>query len=94
MPLAADVLAKEASGLPYSERAKLVDALLTTLDPDVENDCCAAWFAEIGRREKSLADGSAKIHFWDDVKRQARERVNGDPLRTRTISMVSAIIGR
>lgn len=76
MPLCADVLVKEASVLPYAERAKLVDALLATLDPISEDDCDAAWFAEIGRREQSLADGTAQTHSWDDVKRQARERVN------------------
>jgi len=77
MPLNADVLVKEASGLPYAERAKLVDALLTTLDPIIEDDCDIAWFAEIARREQSIANGSVQIHSWDDVKRQARERVNG-----------------
>ncbi len=76
MPLCADALVKEASGLPYAERAKLVDTLLTTLDPVTENDCDAAWFAEIGRREQSLADGTALTHSWDDVKRRAHERVH------------------
>jgi hypothetical protein len=50
---------------------------LTTLDPVTEDDCDAAWFAEIGRREQALADGTAQTHSWDDVKRQAREKVNG-----------------
>lgn len=77
MPLCADLLVKEAIILPYSERAKLVDTLLTTLDPVTEDDCDAAWFAEIGRREQSLADGTAQLHSWDDIKRQAREKVNG-----------------
>lgn len=72
-----DVLVKEASGLPYAERARLVDTLLTTLDPITEDDCDAAWFTEIGRREQSLADGSAQAHSWDDVKWQSREMVNG-----------------
>ena len=76
MPLCADALVKEASGLPYAERAKLVDALLTTLDPIIEDDCDAAWFAEIGRREHSITNGTAQLHSWDDVKRQAHERVN------------------
>ena len=76
MPLCADVLVKEASVLPYAERAKLVDALLATLDPIFEDDCDAAWFAEIGRREQSLADGTAQTHSWDDVKHQARKKVN------------------
>jgi len=77
MPLSAEILVKEASGLSYAERAKLVDTLLTTLDPVTEEDCDAAWFAEIGRREQALADGTAQTHSWDDVKRQAREKVNG-----------------
>ncbi|MBE0503875.1 MAG: addiction module protein [Desulfuromonadales bacterium] len=77
MPLTAEVLVKEASELSYAERAKLVDTLLTTLDPVTEDDCDAAWFAEIGRREQALADGTAQTHSWDDVKRQAREKVNG-----------------
>lgn len=76
MPLSADVLVKEASGLPYAERAKLVDTLLTTLDPVTEDDCDAAWFAEIDRREQALANGTAQTHSWEDVKRQAREKVN------------------
>lgn len=76
MPLSADILVKEASGLPYVERAKLVDVLLTTLDPITEDDCDAAWFAEIGRREQAITNGTAQTHSWDDVKRQARERVN------------------
>lgn len=77
MPLCADVLVKEASGLPYAERAKLVDTLLTTLDPVTEDDCDVAWFSEIARREQSIADGTAQIYSWDEVKRHAHERVNG-----------------
>jgi hypothetical protein len=77
MPLSTDVLVKEAIVLPYSERAKLVDTLLTTLDPVTEDDCDAAWFTEIGRREQAIVDGSAQFHSWDDIKRQAREKVNG-----------------
>jgi len=77
MPLCADVLVKEVCCLSYSERAKLVDALMTTLDPVTEDDCDVAWFAEIARREQSIAEGTAQIYSWDDVKRQAREKVNG-----------------
>lgn len=76
MPLAADVLVREASSLPYAERAKLVDTLLTTLDPIAEDDCDTVWFAEISRREQTILDGTAKTFNWNEVKRQARERVN------------------
>lgn len=77
MPLSAELLVKEASELSYSERAKLVDALLTTLDPVIEDDCDVAWFAEIASREQALAEGTAHTLSWDEVKRQAREKVNG-----------------
>jgi hypothetical protein len=60
------------SGLTYAERSKLVDTSLTTLDPVTEDDCDTAWFAEIGRREQAIADGTAQTHSWDEVKRQAR----------------------
>jgi hypothetical protein len=77
MPITADVLVKEASSLPYAERAKLVDTLLTTLDPIAEDDCDTVWFAEIARREQTILDGTAQTYSWDAVKRQAHERVNG-----------------
>lgn len=76
MAISAEILVKEASGLPYAERAKLVDTLLTTLDPVVEDDCDTAWYAEISRREQGLISGSAQTFSWSDVKRQAHERVN------------------
>jgi putative addiction module component (TIGR02574 family) len=77
MATTAEFLVKEASNLPYAERAKLVDTLLTTLDPVAESDCDTAWYAEIARREQELASGSAATFSWDEVKRQAQERVNG-----------------
>lgn len=72
-----EFLVKEASNLPYAERSKLIDALLTTLDPATEDDCDAAWFIEIARREEGLADGSAATFSWDEVKRRAHEQAHG-----------------
>jgi len=77
MALNAEKLVKEASNLPYAERAKLVDTLLKTLDPVIEDDCDTLWFAEISKREQELVNGSAQTSSWDEVKRQARERVHG-----------------
>lgn len=77
MPLNAEVLVKEAICLPYADRAKLIDTLLTTLDPIVEDDCDTAWFAEIARREQSLVDGTAQLHSWEAIKGKARESVRG-----------------
>ena len=72
-----EFLVKEASNLPYAERSKLIDTLLTTLDPATEDDCDTAWFIEIARREEGLANGSSAIFSWDEVKRQAHEQAHG-----------------
>ena len=66
-----EFLVTEASNLPYAERSKLIDTLLTTLDPVTEDDCDTAWFMEIARREEGLANGSEATFSWDEVKRQA-----------------------
>lgn len=72
-----EFLVKEASNLPYAERSKLIDALLTTLDPATEDDCDAAWFTEIARREEELASGASAIFSWEALKRQAHEQAHG-----------------
>jgi putative addiction module component (TIGR02574 family) len=70
-------LIKEASGLPYGERAKIVDELLSSLDPIIEDDTDSAWYAELARREEALVSGKAKRVPWDDVKKQARGKAHG-----------------
>ncbi len=72
-----EFLVQEAVSLPYAERAKLVDTLLTTLDPVIEDNCDSAWYAEIARREQELDSGHARTFSWDEVKRQAQERIHG-----------------
>ena len=74
MPLCADILVKEACVLPYAERAKLVDALLATLDQTSEDDCDAShgWLLlldvdvgqEHGRHECVCID-SARLQVCD-----------------------------
>jgi hypothetical protein len=71
-----EFLVKEASNLPYAERSKLIDTLLTTLDPVTEDDCDTAWFIEISRREEGLVNGTAATFSWDEVKRQAHEQAH------------------
>jgi hypothetical protein len=43
MGMNAKTLIKEASSLPYGERAKIVDELLSSLDPVIEDDADMAW---------------------------------------------------
>lgn len=68
----AKTLIKEASSLPYGEIAKIVDELLSSLDPIIEDDTDTPWYAELTRREEALVSGKAKRVPWDEIKKQVR----------------------
>jgi len=55
MPIPVDVLEAEVLRLPPSERSRLLDRLLASLDPDPEWE--EAWAREAGRRETEIAAG-------------------------------------
>jgi len=59
MSVAVEVLETEALSLPVSERARLVERLIASLDaePDVE----AAWAAEVERRHAELESGAVTL---------------------------------
>ena len=70
-------LLHEIKQLPKEERDEL-RAELDELDSDVQDDAPAlhpAWRDELARRIKSLKDGSAELHDWEDVKRELDEVV-------------------
>ncbi len=61
----------EARKLPKEDRA-LLRAGLDELDDEApEDEVDAAWTEEIGRRLQSLKDGTAVLHDWEDVEREA-----------------------
>ncbi len=70
-------LIKEAMGLPYAERAHLVDELLATLEPEEENDIDEAWAAEVEKRGTEIAQGTVKPVIWEEVKKKALSLVHG-----------------
>lgn len=69
-------LIKEAIGLPYAERAHVVDELLATLEPEAENEVDEAWAAEVERRGMELAQGTVKSVIWEEVKKKALSMVH------------------
>lgn len=77
MGINAEKFLREASCLPYGERARIVDELLSSLDPVIEDDIDSAWYAELARREEALVCGEAKKVAWDAVKKEAHGKVNG-----------------
>lgn len=71
-----DDLMTELLGLPVRERAKIARALLESLDagapdPDAEE----AWAEELARRVRSIEDGTAKLHSWDEVRERVQSRL-------------------
>lgn len=56
MPLTVETLEAEALSLPMSDRARLVEKLIESLD--TEPDIDAAWAAEIERRHAELESGA------------------------------------
>ena len=59
---------KDALALPQEARAALVDALLDSLDSEVDEAAEAAWQDEISRRAKELSSGEILPTPWSDVR--------------------------
>jgi len=66
-----------ALAMPESDRAHLAASLLRSLDPPDDPGADAAWSAEIGRRIRSIDDGSAELLPWNDVTTEMRQRRDG-----------------
>jgi putative addiction module component (TIGR02574 family) len=77
MTRAAKEIVNAAIKLPESERLQIVEELLASLEPAVDEDVDAAWAAEIERRSRDIKEGSVRAVSWDGVKSRARERVRG-----------------
>ena len=64
--------------LPFEERAKAARILLESLDEGPpEAGVAESQAAEIARRLRSLADGTANLHDWDEVREGVRARLRG-----------------
>jgi putative addiction module component (TIGR02574 family) len=78
MGINSEHLIKEAMSLPYSERVRLVDELIATLEPDKEEEVDAAWALEVERRADELSRGVVVPVDWEEVKRKAVRLVHGE----------------
>jgi putative addiction module component (TIGR02574 family) len=62
-----------ALALPESERARLAEKLLASLDRDPQIE--EAWAQEIRERVERYRDGEAETHPAESVLEEARERI-------------------
>jgi putative addiction module component (TIGR02574 family) len=72
---------KEALALPAEDRAALAEALLASLDPQVDEDAEAAWATEIDRRTTELDAGTVSTIPWREVRQRLFERARHRALR-------------
>lgn len=70
MPIPVEVLEAEVLNLPASERSRLLDRLLASLDPDPEWE--EAWGLEVDRREAEIAAGRSKWLPGEEVLARVR----------------------
>lgn len=68
--LAIERLTHDALTLPENERAQLVQTLLKSLEPSIDEGVDAAWDAEIARRIESVRQGTAEGRPAEEVFRQ------------------------
>ena len=72
--LTIEQLTQDALTLPENERAQLVQTLLQSLEPPIEEGVDAAWDAEVSRRVESVHQGTAHGRPAEDVFRDIRAR--------------------
>jgi putative addiction module component (TIGR02574 family) len=76
--MSADELRAAALALSSSERARLAQELLISLDHSGDHDVDAAWASEISRRAREIAEGTvepvdAELAL-DRIRRRLRDR--------------------
>ena len=67
-----DQIEQELLKLPASDRARLAERLIASLDEDAEVE--AAWLSEIRRRDAELKTGAVESVPLDDALASIRER--------------------
>ncbi len=73
MRSAAEELEAAALSLPRSERARLAERLLASLDEDAEIE--EAWAVEVRQRLEAFRNREVEAVPAEDVLREARERI-------------------
>lgn len=73
-PLTIEKLTHDALTLPENERAQLVQTLLQSLEPSIDEGVQAAWDTEVARRVEAVRKGTAQGRPAEDVFRDIRAR--------------------
>jgi putative addiction module component (TIGR02574 family) len=66
---------RDALALPAESRAALIDSLIESLDPTVDEDAEEAWKTEIGRRLQEIDSGAVELTPWQVARQRLRDRL-------------------
>jgi putative addiction module component (TIGR02574 family) len=66
---------RDALALPAESRAALVDSLIESLDPTIDDDAEEAWKMEIGRRLQEIDNGAVELTPWQVARQRLRDRL-------------------
>jgi putative addiction module component (TIGR02574 family) len=69
-----ETILQAAIALPVPDRVQLVDALISTLEPEDAAPLDDALLAEIDRRSREIDAGAVTLVPWEEVREQARRR--------------------
>ena len=69
-----ETILQAAIALSVPDRVQLVDALISTLEPEDAAPLDDAWIAEIDRRSREIDAGAVTLVPWEEVREQARRR--------------------
>ncbi len=58
---------------PEKERARIAEALISSLDQIVDMDVELAWQKEIGKRLKEIDSGAVQCIPWEDIRSKLYE---------------------
>ena len=70
---AAEVL-KDALALPAEARAALIDSLIESLDPTIDDGAEEAWREEVYLRLQQIDSGAVDLIPWEEARRRLRIR--------------------
>ncbi len=68
---------RDALDLPAEARAALIDSLIGSLNPVIDDDAEEAWREEIHRRLQEIDSGVVQLIPWEDARRRLRVRLEG-----------------
>jgi len=72
-----DKVLRDALELGQEDRAKLVEHLIESLDPEVEEGVEEAWAQEISRRAAEIDSGAVQTIPWDVVRERLGRKTGG-----------------